>query len=537
MHKMTEISPQEFDFLRDSHCLNCKNGTPKDQGTFCTERNELMREPQHCSMFDKKEIINLEETKKTPLPRLTIDVLQCLADKPPRRDEASEIVTREFLTRNHIYAIRDDKSDELWMYHKGIYIPEGKSYIEEFCRKILGRKYTTSFSNQVIAKIMADSQINKEDFFDIKNKYEIAVQNGILNIKKRTLTDFTPKRIFFNKLGIDYIPGIKIDKMKEFFQEILSKDDVEVIQELFGYLLLKDYPVQKAFMFLGSGSNGKSALLTLIKEFIGDDNCSNVTLDDLQQNDFAASELFQKHVNIAGDLSNKTLTDTSKFKQITGGDRIAANRKFMTPIYFTNFAKMINACNELPQTRDLSEGFWRRWVLINFKQKFAPIKDFEKLSVDERKKVKLADPAIIQTIMSETEMSGLLNWALNGFERITANQGFSYSKTGNEVQSEWIRKSNSFAAFCMDCLKEDYEGFVPKELLMEEYSKYCKNHRVKVESSKVIRIFITENMGCWTEQPTIKDSFERPRIWKGCKFSGNIVCSLKYNDEKGYHYE
>jgi len=295
-------------YLEEMYCYNCISYDKNKQ--YCNERKETIKEPIHCSLFNAT-----TETDKQPkifhtypqnqIQQLKTDLYEIFMDKHPDLNAASELITICFMNNNKVYAIRDDKSDELWVYHKGIYLPDGMTYIREFCIGILGKRYTGTFANKIISKIQTDNYINKEEFFKIDDPYEIPVKNGILNVMTGYLSKFTPDRIFFSKLDMNYNPEVRIDYINKFLHEILIKEDVKIIQELLGYLLIKKYPIQKAFMFLGSGSNGKSALLELMKRFIGDKNCSNISLDELQNNQYASSELFNKFVNIAGDISNR----------------------------------------------------------------------------------------------------------------------------------------------------------------------------------------------------------------------------------------
>ena len=65
-------------------------------------------------------------------------------------------------------------------------------------------------------------------------------------------------------------PGIQL-----FFSQILkNKEDLPLIQEIFGYLLWKEYFIERAVMLTGSGRNGKGKTLELMKRFVGVENIS-----------------------------------------------------------------------------------------------------------------------------------------------------------------------------------------------------------------------------------------------------------------------
>ena len=50
-------------------------------------------------------------------------------------------------------------------------------------------------------------------------------------------------------------------------------------------------------------------------------------------------------------------------------------------------------------------------------------------------------------------MSGLLNFAIEGLKRLLEQEDFSYSKTTVDIREEYIRLSDSVAAFIMDMIE------------------------------------------------------------------------------------
>lgn len=494
-------------------CRNCGNRQETKM-----EKGEEVKKPSFCECrhrnwrIDKK-LSSLFE-QETTTKNISINIITLLALK--KRSEATEKMVSHILKTNHIYTTRDDEKSEMWIYREGIYIPQAKTYIKEICRELLGKVYTVSLGNEVIAKIETDSYIEQDEFFENNNTEEIATQNGVLNILTRKLTNFTPNKKFFNKLPIEYLPEAECPNTISHFKAVLKyEDDIPVIEELFGYLLLRDYKIEKAFMFVGTGRNGKSKTLELMKRFLGIDNCASIPLQQLEDDHFAMGELFNKMANIAGDLDKKALKHTGAFKTLTGRDLISAARKFLTRVKFTNYAKLIFACNDLPTTYDLSHAFFSRWVVLEFPYTFVTQEEYNQTIVGERTNHKIQDPDIINKIATPTELSGLLNLALRGLERIMDNGDFSYSKNTEEVKRLWMRKSSSFQAFVMDCVEEDWEHKLPKSELRKLYSKYCRNHKLSKQSDKAIKIILETTIGATDERRSIEG--EQVPVWVGIK--------------------
>jgi putative DNA primase/helicase len=80
--------------------------------------------------------------------------------------------------------------------------------------------------------------------------------------------------------------------------------------------------------------------------------------------------LYGKLANIYADLPAIALKETGIFKMLTGGDTISGEHKFKPRFYFKNYAKLIFSCNQIPQTPDDSDAFYRRWIIVNFPHQF-----------------------------------------------------------------------------------------------------------------------------------------------------------------------
>jgi len=442
---------------------------------------------------------------------LSFEVKGCILSR--QEDTATEIIAKEILETNNIYTTRDDIKSEIWFYDEGIYVPNGKMKIKEISRKIYQEAYTPQRVNKVIAKVEADTQIEHDDFFKNESVEDIPVQNGILNIFTREIQPFTPEKIFFNKLPVNYDPTATCPNINQFFKDVLkNKDDAKVMFELIGFCLMKEYKFEKAVMFIGGGRNGKGKTLSLMKYFLGAENCCSIPLSQIHATSTSVCELHGRLANLAGDLSNLDLKDTGMFKQITGRDLITAKRKYLRDLFFTNYAKIIFACNELPKVYDLTDGFWSRWLLFEFPYRFIKEEFYNKLSEEDRKNVKIMDEGIINKITTQEELNGLLNKALDALDGMIKNRGFSSSQGTDEVKNMWIRKSDSFSAFCIDLVEEDYDGKVTKKDLRKTYNTYCKISGLHGCSDKAIKATLEDRFGAVEFQEHMGD-----RIWEGIK--------------------
>jgi len=509
----SSINRQSFSYTdKIWHCFHCN-----ESGNIF---HLYMKMHKKSFAVAKKELAELAELTDDFKTKFLV-----LYASSEHRHRASEMLAKELIKIYHIYTLRrDNDSTELWIYENGIYTPNGKTYIKEFIRSMLGDLYKIQFVNIVIEKIVVDTYINQESFFINEDLELLPVLNGILNLKTKQLLDFSPDYKFFNKIPIYYDPRVEIDAIKQFLYDILKdKNDIDVIQELLGYLLLREYRYEKAFMLLGTGRNGKTKFISLIELFLGEANCSKVSLQMLEKEKFLVSQLYTKLANVSGDLSKTALKETGVFKQLTGRDTLIADRKFTSPIEFKNYAKMIFACNELPRTADETPGFFDRWNILDFPFKFVE-------NPEPNTNEKLKDDRIIERITNNKEMSGLLNWALVGYDRLLANNRFSVSTSTENIKNKWRRRSSSFNAFFQDEMERDdnFDNFIKYHDIMKLYNEYCTKHNVKNESIYVINAILQQEGG---DKKQKKFEGTQELVWFGLKFK-NVKIVHDIGEEK-----
>jgi P4 family phage/plasmid primase-like protien len=481
-----------------------------------------------------------EASRTHAVPRKYLEksnkLLQLLAS--PNREvqlDAHEKMVRYFLEENFVVTTRNDKTDEMWIYKEGIYVPNGVSYIKEFCRMLLGSAYETKLVDKVVAKIETDTLVDEDVFFNHQNDYPylIPVRNGLLNIKEGKISDFDPKRYFFNKVNAVYDPTKDCLKIKDFLKDITeSEADVQGLREFVGYCLVKHYKYAKSLLLEGDGSNGKTTFIKLVTEFLGKNNISNVTLHMIDRDRFALSQLQNKLANLVPDISNADLDSTSMFRALTGNDPVMADRKFLNSVSFVNYAKMIFGANEIPKPKDDVDAFFRRWIIVRFPFKFVP--EHEKEGFKERGKVKTRDDSKVEGLLSENELSGFLNWVVEGFRKVEEKGDFTNTQSMFEVKNHWIRGSNSFAAFAMDNLEDAEHVYLTKQDLKYEYSRYAKSRGLKIMSSQQINNYMEKEMGAFEERVSLGDV--KPRVWLGVKFKeGSIISLSGFNFSKMRH--
>lgn len=404
--------------------------------------------------------------------------------------------------------VTHQQSEKIYVYEDGIYRPRGKQIIENEAQKRLGDFARQRFINETVNLIRFSTYRPPEDFNNPNNM--LAVKNGFLNPVTRELEEFTPEKIHLTKINAKFDREADCPKVKKFLTEILHDKDILTVQEMFGYCLLKDYPLAKAFMLLGSGANGKSTLLKLLEIFLGEDNVANPSLQTLLDDKFASHRLFGKLANIHADLSSsEVLENTGKFKMLTGQDRMEGQEKYKNAFEFRNYAKLIYSANELPRTKDRTEAFFRRWIIIEFPNQF-PEEDED------------TDTSLPESIIDEEELSGVLNWALDGLERLLKNDKFTRTKARREVEERWIMQTDSLRAFLLKKCETKTGAWVSKKDFYEVYQAFCNKHNIFVaKKGQVTKRLPTLKPNVKIFRPVING--ERVRCWENLTFKEKFL--------------
>ena len=359
-------------------------------------------------------------------------------------------------------------SEELYRYEGGVYVGGGEFRVKELVQKwatpdVLGNNLVS----EVIGNVKRSTYVLAEKFDEPTPL--LVLENGLLNVETCQVTLHTSDHYALSKLPISYVPGQDCPAFKTFLSEVLYKEDIPVIQEWFGYCLHRGYPAQVAILFVGEGNNGKSTLISVLKSLLGLENISAVSLQELEINRFAKVDLFGKLANLYADLPDSSVKEVGTFKMLTGGDPIRGEKKFKSSFPFVNYAKLTFSCNVVPEVYEDTTAFFRRWIIIQFPTTFDGT---------------TADKGILKKLTTAEELSGILNFALEGLNRLrSTGWTFSNSRSTEEVRQDYIRRSSPMKAFLMDCTSFKSDGVVGKKALFQAFVTYCSKMKLATVTS------------------------------------------------------
>ncbi len=383
----------------------------------------------------------------------------------------------DFIMEKHFFKTIKGNDKQIYYYSKGYYKENGIALIRSLATSLLDFLFKEHHISETIAYIRNSTYIDADEI----NHNWINLKNGLLNPLAKEFKDHTPEIFCLKQLPIEYDPNVDCPFFKQKLKEKCDKNwKFELIQEMFGYCFLPDNRFEKAFLFYGDPRTMKSTTLYVLEKLLGTENIQSMSLQQLVNDNFAPAWLFGVPANICADLSSKELRNTAMFMKIIGQDSITAGKKFEHQITFTPGTKLIFSCNVIPGTTNKNMAFYRRWCIMEFNIQTKE----DEVDILMRKK-------LLQ------ELPGILNWSLDGLDRILKNNKLSYPISDADVKDLYEKGSDSIQSFIyqqIDC--EDDEGVEKKREVYKRYVEYCKKNKLNVENHvKFGRVFFAVT-GC-----------------------------------------
>jgi P4 family phage/plasmid primase-like protien len=435
-------------------------------------------------------------------------------------ENLSERITLKIEKELVIKTIRDDSKEEFWIYNDGIWKPNGKSYVEQYCRKEIGKKLTSQIINLVNKKVELDCMVERKDFFMDENVDLLCLKNGVFNLKTKELLPYSSEYKFFNKLPIIYNPIAECQKIDEFINSIVKLNDTKLLFQLFGWCLYRKYQPQEFVILLGSGATWKSVLLKLLQHFLGIENITNVSPQMLQDRPFLKVCLWNKMANLCAEIPSDKDLKSEFIKTITGEDNITVDRKFLSALTFVSYAKIIMNVNQLPEINDDTTSFWRRFAFIQFPYTFRSTLELEELRKTKELTDfdKLAIVDIFSTLLSEEEISGLFNKAITELSTLLKQGSFNIKLNNREKKDFWNENCNNFEIFAKEYIKYDFEKKEKAKDIKKIYSIFCKQHKkINVSNKKITSTMIKIGSG-FTRNRRLNEDF-----WESVTLNWNKI--------------
>jgi putative DNA primase/helicase len=305
-----------------------------------------------------------------------------------------------------------------------------------------------------------------------RDPWLVNCQNGTLDLRTGRLKPPDPADRITKIVPVDYDPGAPCPRFRRFLKETLVDDAlIRFVKRYAGYTLTGVTRERILAILYGSGKNGKTTLVELFHEVLGD-YARNTDVETLLikkyqgvGNDVAALK-GARFVSAAEVERGRRLAE-SKVKQLTGRDTVTARFLFGENFDFRPEFKLWLSTNNKPVIQGTDDAIWDRLRLIPFTQRF----DGEKADA------KLADKL-------REERAGVFAWMVEGCLE-WQEHGLEEPDKVREATKQYREEMDTLAAFIEDrCVLG--EGLVaPATPLYKQYQMWCDDAGEKPETQKM----------------------------------------------------
>ena len=375
----------------------------------------------------------------------------------------------------------EEGDDELLQYDpdSGVWREEGGEELRTLGRDALGEAYSSGVRTELEEQVRATRADGRPYGQKPMRRLgspdgTIPVANGTLDVDERAVRPRRPTDYALVSLPVEYDPDADCPTFDEFLTDVCPRPvDRKKLQEYVGYTLLHwDLPFHKALFLAGPQASGKSTFLDAVAALLGaDDDRTGATCSlapqEMTEERFAGYGLRKAWANIRSDIPADLIQNTGKFKELVAGDAVKVEQKYKDPVTIRPTAKHLFAANTLPSADLDDDAFFRRILLVSFPTT---------VPRDER------DPYLDDKL--EAELSGILNWALDGLDRLREQGHFSGDLPPAATQDKWRAWGESISRFKQRCLADDPapDATLLKSDAYEAYQRFCEAEAVPVKS-------------------------------------------------------
>lgn len=254
------------------------------------------------------------------------------------------------------------------------------------------------------------------------------------------------------------VPEAFLRALRECFRDDEDAEDrIELLREFTGAALLgMATRYQRGVILLGDGANGKSMILEVLSSLFGPELVVAIPPQDFGQ-EYRRALLAGARLNVVSELPETEILVSEAVKAVVTGEEITAREIREAPFAFRPRAGHLFAANELPGTRDMSRGFWRRWAVIPFSREFAEHEQ---------------DRTLAARIIRD-ELPALAGWAIDGARELVSRGSYTIPASSEEALLEWRSSADVAARFLDERTAETSTPRTRAADLYEAFTLWC----------------------------------------------------------------
>ncbi|MCU4728580.1 DNA primase family protein [Halapricum hydrolyticum] len=384
----------------------------------------------------------------------------------------------------------------------GTWSEDGTQALRERLGPILRENWGKRVLNKTEEQLLVDGLRDRDEFGMPSGK--VAVENGLLDLQNGELRDIRPDDRVLWKLPTEYNPEADCPRFRQSLREWLPDEGARnKVQEFVGYALdFNNTAYEVMLMLVGPTRTGKSTFLDVIDALFGADNTTSMSIQYLANEKWGIAELEETPLNIRRDLNSSDIRKEGAVKELASGEPMKAERKGQDLYTIYPRTKHMFSANQVPGCDQTDDAFYNRWLMVKFN---------EQVSEDDR------DKYLDAKLTTPEELSGVLNWALEGYQRLQRQGHFTAERGPDETRALWQKNGASIEQFIHEHVETAPDKTTTKEMMYAAYQTFAEEHGVAPEAKGKLTRKITTLEGVDTSQRRFESG--RERVYTGVKLT------------------
>lgn len=298
---------------------------------------------------------------------------------------------------------------------------------------------------------------------------------GVIDLRSGGISPHDPMTYLTKMTAVEYSENADCPRWLAFLDDIFRKDKdlIRYVQKAVGYSLTGSTTEQCAFFLYGTGRNGKSTFIDIIRDIFGD-YAANIQPETIMVRSNQSTAINSDIARLKGarlvtsvEPNEGVRINEGLLKQLTGDDTVTARKLYGDEFEFKPEFKLWMATNHKPVIRGTDTGIWRRIHMIPFTVQIPEEK------IDRRLKYKLS-----------AELTGIFRWAVEGC-LLWQKEGLKMPRAVLEEVREYRREMDVISAFVEDKCTVGKGLSVKSSQLFAAYLNWAEqNNEYRMSSTK-----------------------------------------------------
>lgn len=331
--------------------------------------------------------------------------------------------------------------------------------------KIEGIRPTANLVSGVERLARIDVQV-RDDAWDA-NTDILVCRNGTLHIPSGELQVHDPFNRATSGVPYDYDPEAEAPMWGKFLNDFVDAETIHFLQEFAGYCLTTDTGHELALWLTGRPGGGRSTFLAGLWAMLGE-KAGKLGLGEIVRSRFAMARVPGKTLLVSTEQPLNFVRASDVINELISGDPVTVDEKFKPAYEVIPRAKIAWAMNDLPRIPSANDGLFRRVKVVDI----IPIPESER------------DPSVKETINEEG--AGILNWALEGLNRLRKREHFEIPQQVATTTRRWQQTNDILALFVAEECETGEDKSVRGKKLYSSYRHWCERNGFKPKSSNAV---------------------------------------------------